>query len=67
MHPLDKLTLENLVDKYTMKVVLITLGDICIDKSEHISNNWNDRPMSSMWGKISKRLNQFGHSLPGWF
>lgn len=67
MHPLDKLTLEGLVDKYTMKVVICELGEMAKLKSEHVLDNWQDRPMASMWGKIGNRLNQFGHSLPGWF
>lgn len=46
-----KLGLESLIDKFTLHVVLAGLGDVCMEKAEHIGSNWQDDKLAERWAR----------------
>ena len=52
----DKDTLEALIDKYTLEETLNNLGLICLEKSEHIMENWQDPQLAKVWGKKGHKI-----------
>lgn len=57
--------LEQFVDKYGMYGVLQSLSEVCQDKAEHLSVNWQDYEGAKNWRKdataiarLSLRLEQ---------
>lgn len=48
--------LERMIDAYGLETVLYALGDICIEKAEHIRSNWQDERTAKYWGKRSIRI-----------
>lgn len=45
----DKLHIEALIDNCTLAGLLDMIADVCLDKAEHISSNWQDNATASHW------------------
>ena len=56
MHPLEKQTLETLIDAYGLEGVLYAIGDICAEKADHIRSNWQDERLAKEWSKRTIRV-----------
>jgi len=41
--------LKKLVDKYSLGVILDTLGSVCYEKSDHIRSDWKDDHLARLW------------------
>ena len=52
----DKLHIENLIDNCTLSAFLDMVADICLDKSEHILINWQDKQTASHWVSAASDL-----------
>lgn len=55
----DQDELEAMVDHYGLRSVLSILMNICFDKAEHVSTNWQDNPLAQAWTRD-------GNKLEGW-
>jgi hypothetical protein len=49
-------SLEHLIDKTSLHIVLGCLAQVCFAKSEHIGSNWQDRNLAKGWEQEGKRL-----------
>lgn len=57
----DKLE-EEFVDKYGVTGVLQALEAICYDKEAHVSENWQDRALASVWGAAGGAVARFART-----
>jgi hypothetical protein len=55
----DKDTLEAILDRYSMAIVIDALSEIAYDKSVHIAENWQDVHLAKAWAKIAELLIKF--------
>jgi hypothetical protein len=62
MNP-DIQTLETMIDRHGLPVVLIWLAEICNDKAEHITTNWQDTTTAKTWERNARVLNTTANSL----
>ena len=49
-------TLERMVDVHGLKAVLSALGEICLDKAEHIMRSYDDQPLAKQWARTGASL-----------
>ena len=49
-------TLEDLLDKHGLRLVLSSLENVCHEKAEHIQTNWQDKLLAAKWTKAAKRI-----------
>jgi hypothetical protein len=49
MSDVDMATLENLIDRYSVRLTLLTIGTICNEKAAHIQANWHDGTIAHRW------------------
>lgn len=47
--PLERVTLESLIDSTNLQSVLMGLSEICGEKAEHIRTNWQDTQTARVW------------------
>ena len=60
MIQIDKDCLEVLIDKYSIETVLDTLGEISLEKADHIRSCYeNSNGLINCWIKISRYLFNF--------
>lgn len=52
----EKRDIESLVDACTMELLLDALVQICHEKSEHVSSNWQDKALARRWMHMAARL-----------
>ena len=52
----DRETLERMIDENTTAMLIDTIADLCWDKAEHISENWQDLALARRWVKAAKRI-----------
>jgi hypothetical protein len=45
----EKTVLEQLIDRTSLETVLQNIGNICVEKAEHIRTNWQDDPLARLW------------------
>lgn len=50
--------LEDMVDRHGLQTVLATLSEICSEKDNHITQNWQDDALAGMWEKAGRRVDQ---------
>jgi hypothetical protein len=48
--------LEITVDSSTLAGVLEALREICLAKSQHIDENWQDRALAQQWESAARKL-----------
>jgi hypothetical protein len=58
MEPMYLSTLEALVDKHGMTLVLSGLREICRLKAEHLESNWQDAVSAKVWERVGKAVNK---------
>ncbi len=60
----DYVTIEELIDRYDLDVVLRAVADVCYDKSAHVSETWQDGHLSKAWERAGKRVYAAAASKP---
>jgi hypothetical protein len=50
------LLVESLIDKHTLKDLLEAIGNIALEKSYHIKENWQDEVTAKTWESASKAV-----------
>ena len=56
--------IESLVDKSSVADVLLTLKNVCIEKSDHIYSSYGDIPLSNRWILASDKIGKAISQLP---
>jgi predicted metalloenzyme YecM len=56
--------LERLVDKWGLSFLLSTLEQVCYEKADHITMNWQDPNLAKSWETVGKKLGKLEDSLP---
>jgi hypothetical protein len=56
-------SLEELVDKHGLTMVIDVLVNVCDDKAEHLRSNWQDGAQAKSWDKCAKILDKASASL----
>ena len=41
--------LEELIDRYSLLDVLLAIGNVCAEKSDHVLTNWQDSDLADAW------------------
>jgi hypothetical protein len=49
-----QMKLEQLVDTYSVSILLEALSTICWEKSSHVLESYNDGDLSKMWERVGK-------------
>jgi hypothetical protein len=62
--PIDKNTLEAIIDLHGLTEVVRMLSEICAEKAEHILINWNDKELACLWNKRCVQLDEASAKLP---
>ena len=52
----ERNTLESMIDTSDVATVLRALALVCIEKSEHMQVNWQDKPAARRWDRAHKAL-----------
>lgn len=55
--------LEAIIDSHTLSDVLAALGNICDEKANHITENWQDRQTARPWIKAGSKLKELASDL----
>ena len=55
----DAVTLEKIVDRHSMRDVLIALGAIAFGKSSHVAENWQDNVLARKWFRAGQAIDKF--------
>jgi hypothetical protein len=51
--PSEKDDLELMIDRIGLTAFANVLADICYEKAEHVSVNWQDKNLARIWRKAS--------------
>lgn len=51
-----KNTLEGLIDKHSLGFVLEMCADLCAEKADHVSTNWQDGSLCKEWMRCFTRI-----------
>jgi hypothetical protein len=54
--PEQKTDLESMIDGASLYRVIEALVEICHEKAEHMSSNWQDKALAKDWTDCGKRL-----------
>jgi hypothetical protein len=57
-------TLEAIIDKRGIRAVVESLGEICFLKASHISETWQDEPLSRKWDQAGSYLEKVSRAVP---
>lgn len=52
----DEMTLENLIDQYSLKDIVQAMVKISNEKAEHIRVNWQDNILAMTWEHDARKL-----------
>ena len=55
---------EHLVDKWGLSFLLATLEQVCYEKADHITMNWQDPKLAKTWENVGKKLDKLEAALP---
>lgn len=55
--------LEHMVDAKGLRYVVETLAEVCSAKSDHIVENWQDRPLAAKWDRQAVKLLKCAEAL----
>jgi hypothetical protein len=65
-----KANLEKVLDSKGMSYILNSLIDICNEKSQHVSENWQDNRLAADWEKtalkIENNMRNLEQRCPNW-
>jgi hypothetical protein len=56
--------LEQLVDTSDLAAIVNRLADICYEKSQHISENWQDNILAGEWERAGNKLAAVSLKIP---
>jgi len=56
-------TIESIIDSKGLSYLLNTITEICEQKSQHLSENWQDAHLSKQWDKTAVKLDKFRLSI----
>jgi hypothetical protein len=62
--PIDKDTLEAIIDLHSLTDVVTMLSEICALKAEHINFHWQDNKLTKKWHRAGFQLYQLAANLP---
>jgi hypothetical protein len=62
--PEQRILLEQLIDSSTLADVLETVGEICHEKAEHVSSNWQDSSLAILWTRAGERVIKAAGTVP---
>jgi hypothetical protein len=62
--PIDKDSLEGIIDLHNLTDVVTMLAEICAEKAEHIDSKWKDGKLAGKWYRASVQLDQLAPELP---
>jgi hypothetical protein len=49
-------TLEQVVDRYTMRATLEALETVCHAKADHLESNWQDEGGARVWKRLAGKI-----------
>ena len=52
-------SLEILVDGYSFEQIIESLEEICLEKSDHLSSNWQDTEGAKDWSRKAHLIQSF--------
>lgn len=55
--------LEDMIDRHTLADVLYAISEICYDKAEHISSDWQDEKTANVWNRAARKIEDFQGNL----
>ena len=58
-----KANLEAVMDSKGLSYILNSLIDICNEKGQHVSENWQDNKISADWERTANRIERSMRSL----
>lgn len=56
--------IESLIDSNNLRAVLYAISEVCVLKSEHIDQNWQDTGLAKAWSACAKRIDTLTEKLP---
>lgn len=59
----ELLELEAMVDRTALSEVVLALAGLAYDKADHISANWQDEGLATVWHRAGDRLVRTGAAL----
>lgn len=58
----ERTVLESMIDTSDLSTVLRALALVCIEKSEHLAINWQDKAASKRWDRAHAALMRFSET-----
>jgi hypothetical protein len=55
-HNKDLDTIESLIDRLSVPVVVSLLAEVCSAKADHLRENWQDEPGAKDWDRVAGSL-----------
>lgn len=62
-HTMDTNTLEAMVDRLGMHIVLDYLSDIAVLKASHVEEAWQDKGLAKAWMKVANHCHVAGNRV----
>lgn len=56
----DQETLEAMIDRLGLGAVLERIGQVCFDKEDHLSSNWQEQHAAKGWAEAGLRISELG-------
>lgn len=63
MKQVDKDTIEEIIDRYSVSELLTAVAEICGEKAEHLRTAWQDNVAARTWDKDSTRITSCCHGI----
>lgn len=58
----ERAVLESMIDTSDVSAVLRALALVCVEKSEHLQVNWQDKAAARRWDSAHKALMRFSET-----
>lgn len=59
-----KENLEQEIDRLGIDTIIDAIAEICREKSEHVSTNWQDFNLAKAWDKLADKLQHVSDTSP---
>lgn len=56
--------LESIVDTYSLREVLDALAEMCREKAQHVTENWQDTTLAETWGSAADEVQSAADNVP---
>jgi hypothetical protein len=53
--------LEQLLDTHGVQAVCEDLAKVCYDKEQHVSENWQDTALATLWNEFGNRFDEIAN------